>query len=183
MFCGQVQVCSFGVGNHCPKGWTLVISNPSLVHGTLVLCRKIKQCSFLKQPARLKTLNYKRHKVFALLRLRSLKAWYVPVTTVGHLCFKYAVCSLFVCKIIILRLYECNCVIWYWYLTLKPCANHKLFDVSVAGYHSVPDANQTITSSRLYHEFAVPQHPGRKQTWLSCPSCATRCSDVLSLPP
>eukprot|EP00064_Thunnus_orientalis_P016028 superscaffoldBa00003089_g16091 len=28
------------------------------------------------------------------------------------------------------------------------------------GYHSVPDANQTITSSRLYHEFAVPQHPG-----------------------
>ncbi|XP_008281376.1 cryptochrome-1-like [Stegastes partitus] len=28
------------------------------------------------------------------------------------------------------------------------------------GYHSVPDASQTITSSRLYHEFAVPQHPG-----------------------
>lgn len=28
------------------------------------------------------------------------------------------------------------------------------------GYHSVPDTSQTITSSRLYHEFAVPQHPG-----------------------
>lgn len=28
------------------------------------------------------------------------------------------------------------------------------------GYHSVPEASQTITSSRLYHEFAVPQHPG-----------------------
>ncbi|GLD50586.1 cryptochrome-1-like protein, partial [Lates japonicus] len=28
------------------------------------------------------------------------------------------------------------------------------------GYHSVPDASQAITSSRLYHEFAVPQHPG-----------------------
>ncbi|XP_017164937.1 cryptochrome-1-like [Poecilia reticulata] len=28
------------------------------------------------------------------------------------------------------------------------------------GYHSVPDASQNITSSRLYHEFAVPQHPG-----------------------
>ncbi|KAJ4934362.1 hypothetical protein JOQ06_007160 [Pogonophryne albipinna] len=28
------------------------------------------------------------------------------------------------------------------------------------GYPSVPEASQTITSSRLYHEFAVPQHPG-----------------------
>ncbi|MEQ2201356.1 Cryptochrome-1, partial [Xenoophorus captivus] len=28
------------------------------------------------------------------------------------------------------------------------------------GYHSVPDASPNMTSSRLYHEFAVPQHPG-----------------------
>ncbi|XP_061591716.1 cryptochrome-1-like isoform X3 [Cololabis saira] len=28
------------------------------------------------------------------------------------------------------------------------------------GYHSVPDVSQTITSTRLCHEFAVPQHPG-----------------------
>ncbi|XP_067382212.1 cryptochrome-1-like isoform X3 [Channa argus] len=32
------------------------------------------------------------------------------------------------------------------------------------GYHSVPDASQAITSSRLYHEFAVPQHPGLLHT-------------------
>ncbi|KAG7224318.1 hypothetical protein INR49_000561 [Caranx melampygus] len=31
---------------------------------------------------------------------------------------------------------------------------------NMVGYHSVPDASQTITSSRLFHEFAVPQHPG-----------------------
>lgn len=35
-------------------------------------------------------------------------------------------------------------------------------DVFIPGYHLVPDASQTITSSRLYHEFAVPQHPGGK---------------------
>ncbi|XP_074501301.1 cryptochrome-1-like [Sebastes fasciatus] len=28
------------------------------------------------------------------------------------------------------------------------------------GYHSVPGASQTITSSHLFHEFAVPQSPG-----------------------
>lgn len=36
-------------------------------------------------------------------------------------------------------------------------------DVFIPGYHSVPDASQTITSSQLYHEFAVPQHPGEIQ--------------------
>ncbi|XP_054622279.1 cryptochrome-1-like isoform X1 [Dunckerocampus dactyliophorus] len=30
----------------------------------------------------------------------------------------------------------------------------------VAGYHSVPENNTTVAGSRLYHEFAVPQHPG-----------------------
>lgn len=33
--------------------------------------------------------------------------------------------------------------------------------VSVTGYQSGPETSQTITSSLLYHEFAVPQHPGR----------------------
>ncbi|TDH10090.1 hypothetical protein EPR50_G00071350 [Perca flavescens] len=28
------------------------------------------------------------------------------------------------------------------------------------GYHSVPDASQTVPGGPLYHEFAVPQHPG-----------------------
>uniref|UniRef100_A0A8C6M6M9 Cryptochrome circadian regulator 3a n=1 Tax=Nothobranchius furzeri TaxID=105023 RepID=A0A8C6M6M9_NOTFU len=32
------------------------------------------------------------------------------------------------------------------------------------GYHSVPDSSQSITSSRLCHEFAVPQHPGLLHT-------------------
>lgn len=28
------------------------------------------------------------------------------------------------------------------------------------GYQSAPEPSQTVTSSLLYHEFAVPQHPG-----------------------
>lgn len=52
----------------------------------------------------------------------------------------------------------------------KPPRSKCLLDVSVAGYHSVPDASQAITSGRLYHEFAVPQHPGRKRQDLMRPS-------------
>lgn len=33
--------------------------------------------------------------------------------------------------------------------------------VSVTGYQSAAEASQTITGRLLYHEFAVPQHPGR----------------------
>ncbi|XP_039878788.1 cryptochrome-1-like isoform X3 [Simochromis diagramma] len=36
---------------------------------------------------------------------------------------------------------------------------HQRLQQHDAGYHSVPDTSQN-TSSRLYHEFAVPQHPG-----------------------
>lgn len=50
---------------------------------------------------------------------------------------------------------------------MSPLIHNKIKYVcllfSIAGYPSVPEASQTITSSRLYHEFAVPQHPGRKQ--------------------
>lgn len=33
--------------------------------------------------------------------------------------------------------------------------------VFVTGYQSTLETSQAITSSLLYHEFAVPQHPGR----------------------
>uniref|UniRef100_A0A674NE95 Cryptochrome circadian regulator 3a n=1 Tax=Takifugu rubripes TaxID=31033 RepID=A0A674NE95_TAKRU len=37
---------------------------------------------------------------------------------------------------------------------------HGNFNACVTGYQSAPEPSQNVTSSLLYHEFAVPQHPG-----------------------
>lgn len=61
----------------------------------------------------------------------------------------------------------------------------------VAGYQSAPETRQAITSSVLYHKFAVPQHPGRAvppsfagldNRLLLVDSCSSNTQDSSSTP-